>query len=65
MLITEKFGLVLTLREKRAVEELAEEEGGLSQAALVRRLIRSAARERGVWVARQRQQEQEAQPCAQ
>lgn len=28
---------------------MAEAEGGLSQSALVRRLIRNAARERGIW----------------
>lgn len=44
-----RFGLVLTAREKRVVERLAEIEGGLSQAALVRRLIRLAAKRRGMW----------------
>jgi len=46
---TERFGLVLTQSEKIVVTQLAEQEGGLSQAALVRRLIRKAAFERGLW----------------
>lgn len=46
---TERFGLVLSPREKTAVERLAELEGGLSKAALMRRLIRREAHERGLW----------------
>ena len=46
---TERVGLVLTPNEKSAVVRLAEAEGGLSQGALVRRLIRQAAKERGLW----------------
>lgn len=46
---TERFGFVLTPAEKRVFTRLAEYEGGLSQAALVRRLIRKAAYERGLW----------------
>jgi hypothetical protein len=46
---TERLGIVLSEREKAAVVRLAEVEGGLSQAALVRRLIRQAARSRGLW----------------
>ena len=46
---TERFGLVLNQREKEAVNRLAELEGGLSQAALLRRLIRKAAHEQGFW----------------
>ena len=46
---TKRLALVLTPAEKTAVVELAEVEGGLSQAALVRRLIRNAAQERGIW----------------
>jgi len=49
MLRTQRFGLVLNLAEKQALERLAEAEGGLSQAATVRFLIRQAARERGLW----------------
>lgn len=45
----ERFGLVLLDREKRALERLAEAEGGLSQAALLRLLVRRAAKERGLW----------------
>jgi hypothetical protein len=37
---TERLGLVLTPAEKTAVVQMAEAEGGLSQSALVRRLIR-------------------------
>jgi hypothetical protein len=46
---TERLGLLLTPAEKTAVVQMAEAEGGLSQSALVRRLIRNAARERGIW----------------
>ncbi len=46
---TKRLALVLTPAEKTAVVEMAEAEGGLSQAALVRRLIRNAAQERGIW----------------
>jgi hypothetical protein len=46
---TEKFGMVFSPAEKRAGERLAEIEGGLSLAALVRRLIRTEAHQRGLW----------------
>jgi hypothetical protein len=46
---TKRLALVLTPAEKTAVVEMAEAESGLSQAALVRRLIRNAAQERGIW----------------
>jgi hypothetical protein len=46
---SERFGLVLTPLEKDTVARLAEVEGGLSSAALMRRLIRQAAQERGLW----------------
>lgn len=46
---TERLALVLTPAEKTVVKEMAEAEGGLSQAALVRRLIRNAAQECGIW----------------
>jgi len=46
---TERLGLLLTPAEKTAVLQMAEAQGGLSQSALVRRLIRNAARERGIW----------------
>jgi hypothetical protein len=46
---TERLGLLLTSAEKTAVVQMAEAEGGLSQSPLVRRLIRNAARERGIW----------------
>ena len=44
-----RFGLVLSQAEKAAVQRLAEAEGGLSQAALVRRLIRLEAIRRNLW----------------
>ena len=46
---TKRLALVLTPAEKSAVVELAEAEGGLSQSALVRWLIRNAARKQGIW----------------
>ena len=45
MLRTERFSMVLNKYEKHLVEQLAEIEGGLSQAALIRSLIHKAARE--------------------
>jgi hypothetical protein len=44
-----RFGMVLSPMEKYALTRLAEAEGGLSQAATVRRLIRRAAVQRGFW----------------
>ncbi len=44
-----RFGLLLAPAEKYVLNRLAEAEGGLSLAALVRRLIREAAREQGFW----------------
>ena len=49
MLRSQRFGLVLSPTEKAAVTKLAEAEGGLSQAAMIRRLIRLAAMRRGLW----------------
>ena len=49
MLKTEQFALLLAPCEKQALEKLAEHDGGLSKAAMVRRLIRHAARDRGLW----------------
>ena len=46
---TERFGFCLTSTEKSAIGKLAEIEGGLSKAALMRCLIRYAAIQRGVW----------------
>ncbi len=46
---SERLGLVLSPREKDAVRRLSEVEGGLSQATLVRRLIRREARRLGLW----------------
>jgi hypothetical protein len=40
---TERLGLVLTKQEKQWIIKLAELEGGLTQAALIRRLIRRKA----------------------
>jgi len=44
-----RFGLVLTPLEKRALVQLSEAEGGLSQAATVRQLIRMEAKRCGLW----------------
>ena len=46
---SERLGFMLSPREKSALEDLAEIEGGLSQSALLRRLIRAEAQRRGVW----------------
>jgi hypothetical protein len=46
---SERFGLVLTETEKRALDKLAEIEGGLSLAATLRRLISRSAEKRGLW----------------
>lgn len=43
-----RFGMVLSSDEEQALKELAEMEG-LSEAALVRRLIRLAAKDKGLW----------------
>ena len=45
---TERFGMVLSATEKQVLQLLAEGEGGLSQAALLRHLLRQAARDRGL-----------------
>jgi hypothetical protein len=45
-----RLGLILTEREKYWVIRLAELEGGLSQAALIQRLIREAAQKHGLQV---------------
>jgi hypothetical protein len=46
---TERFGLILSPAEKHTLARLAEVEGGLSQAAILRHLLRRAAREHGLW----------------
>ena len=46
---TIRFGLLLSEPEQIAAKQLAELEGGLSQAALIRRLIREAAQRRNIW----------------
>ncbi len=46
---SERFALVLSPAEKTALARLAELEGGLSLATVVRLLIRKAAHERGLW----------------
>jgi hypothetical protein len=45
MLKTKRIGLLVTEEEKKFVIELARIEGGLSQAALIRRLIHKAAKQ--------------------
>lgn len=44
-----RFGVLLNNAERQALARLAETEGGLSQGAMVRNLIRKEARERGLW----------------
>ena len=44
----EAFRLVMNQAERKALEKLAENDG-TSQAAIVRRLVRNEARERGLW----------------
>jgi len=51
---SERLGFVLSRREKSALRYLAEMEGGLSQSALLRRLIRAEAQRRGLWPEEQR-----------
>jgi hypothetical protein len=46
---TERFALKLCRAEKVALARLAEDEGGLSQAAMLRHLLRREARARGLW----------------
>lgn len=46
---TKRLGLLLTEREKAWVVNLAKIEGGLSQAALIRRLINKAGMEHGLY----------------
>jgi hypothetical protein len=46
---SERFGLILSEHEKEALARLAEADGGLSAAALVRRLVRQEAKRRGLW----------------
>jgi hypothetical protein len=55
----QRFGLLLSPLEKRLLKRLAESEGGLSQAATLRRLIRGAAIERGLWPPKQQGEEVE------
>ena len=45
-----RFGFVLTEDEKKTLIRLSEVEGGLSEAATLRRLIHRAAREHGLGI---------------
>lgn len=47
---TERFGMILTPDEKRTLEALAEDAGGLTMAATVRRLIRKEGHRLGLWM---------------
>ena len=47
-----RFGLLLNTKEKKALARLAEDEGGLTRAATLRRLMRIEARKRGLWFPR-------------
>ena len=44
-----RFGFLLNCAERQALAQLAESEGGLSQGAMLRSLIRTKAAERGLW----------------
>ena len=44
-----RFMVGFTPTEKQVLEQLAEIEGGISQAAVVRRLVRREAQKRGLW----------------
>jgi hypothetical protein len=46
---SERFGMILSPAEKIAGQKLAEREGGLSLAALIRRLIRVEADKQNLW----------------
>lgn len=46
---TEKFGFILTRQEKRALDLLAEIDGDVSQAGIVRRPIRQEAKRLEAW----------------
>jgi hypothetical protein len=52
---TERFTLTMSQAEKSALVCLAERQGGLSQAATVRWLVRRAARRLGLWPPEQQQ----------
>lgn len=56
---TERFGLIISPRERCALARLSTAEGGLSAGALIRKLIRNAARERGLWPTLEQVQEYE------
>jgi hypothetical protein len=56
MLKQVRLGLVLTDWEKAAVVRLAEKEGGLSQAAMIRRLIHAEAKRHGIPVSSHQEQ---------
>ena len=49
-----RFGLLIMPEEKTALAKLAEIEGGLSMAAVIRRLIRKAAFQSGIWNLREK-----------
>lgn len=59
---SERFGFALRPDEKKAMQRLAEIEGGLSKAALLRRLIHKAAENHGVgvWADRHRREAEHA-----
>ncbi len=61
---TERIGLIVTKEEKKWVIELARIEGGLSQASLIRRLIRKAAGQHRLSGIRERADDQQVDPIA-
>jgi hypothetical protein len=59
-----RFEFLLCPDERQALRRLAMFEGGLSQAATLRRLIQKAAQERGLWPPKQRQTDQQVSGVA-
>ena len=58
-----RFGLLMSEDESTALTHLAEDEGGLSQGAMVRKLIRTEARRRGLWPGRRVEAINATQEC--
>ena len=55
-----RFGLLMQPDEKLVLDRLAEREGGLSAAAMVRRLIRKEGERQGIWVGEPKQGDSDA-----
>lgn len=50
-----RFGLLLNAQEREALARLAESAGGLSLGAMIRHMVRTEARQQGLWPAAQYQ----------